>query len=143
MHVFSWNLKGKRLRCPAFDKFHTKEMSLCLIKDKLLGRVLLDFLDSFFGRPNRYTGVTVKKYSWIKVLPSNYLMGNNYSPSTYLVVNKVWIANKISRLNVLTWQHFIPFFWQVSLGRTYLPVKNNYQDYLFPGKLWQGVDISP
>ena len=36
----------------------------------------------------RNTGVTVNNYSRKKVLRSNYLMGNNFFLSTYLLANK-------------------------------------------------------
>ena len=59
LHVFLLlyytGLKGKHLSCPAFNKFHTKEMRLLFDKEKPLGRVLLDFWGSFSGCPNWYT----------------------------------------------------------------------------------------
>ena len=59
---YTW-LKGTCLRCPAFDKFHTKEMFIiCLIKKQLLGRVLLNFLDSFL---DAQTSIPAPKVPWI------------------------------------------------------------------------------
>ena len=38
-----------------------------------------------------------------------------------ILIYKAWIANKVSRLNALSKQHFIPFCWQERLGSIYLP----------------------
>ena len=66
LHVFLWlyytGLKGKHLSCPAFNKFHTKEMRLLFDKEKPLGRVLLDFWGSFSGCP---TGILARKVLWM------------------------------------------------------------------------------
>ena len=38
-----------------------------------------------------------------------------------ILIYEAWIANKVSRLNALSKQHFIPFCWQERLGSIYLP----------------------
>ena len=59
LHVFLLlyytGLKGKHLSCPAFNKFHTKEMRHCLIKRNLWVVYCLISGAHFLDAPNWYT----------------------------------------------------------------------------------------
>ena len=67
LHAFLWPyytwLNVKCLRCPAFDKRHTKEMIVCMIGNNCFAEVLLDFMAHFL---DAQTGAMAAKVPWIR-----------------------------------------------------------------------------
>ena len=88
--------------------------------------ILITICQDFVRTSDNGLGVTVNKYSPEKVLPPNYSLGCNYSPSTYLLVNKFSVLGISTPLDIdwiVVYSHLTTPGNNIFLGNMYSLVK--------------------